>query len=310
MNSPKILVAGNSVVDLFFLGKSLQEREKNNRLSLALGGKYIVDEFFQYFGGGGANAAISLSRQGFPVTIWSNLGDDVFARQIVKHLKKENINSDLIKFKAEKTPISAILLTPEGEKTIITYRSNADLLEFDAKTQEEITKNKWFALFSLPKCPKEKKLIFLKTAKKSDCKIFLSLHGMEYLKGLDYLKNYLSYCDILHLNAHELADIFGSDAADLNFYKTNFAQKLKLPLLLVTYDIHGNFAYTQENIYYQPIVKVKKVIDTTGAGDAFAAGFLGKYLKTNSIKEGLAFGARNAASVIENLGAQNGLLYD
>lgn len=308
MNLTKILVAGNSVVDLIFWGKSLQEREKNNRLSLALGGKYVVDEFFQYFGGGGANAAISLSRQGFPVTIWSNLGDDTFARQIVDHLKKEGINSDLIEFKAEKTPISAILLTSEGEKTIITYRSNADLLEFDEKVQEEVTKNDWFALFSLAKCPKEKKLVFLKTAKKSGCKIFLSLHGMEYLKGLDYLKDYLSYCDILHLNAHELADIFGGDAANFNFYKTNFAQKLNLPLLLVTYDIHGNFAYTQGNIYYQPIIKVRKVIDTTGAGDAFASGFLGEYLKTDSIKKALLFGARNASSVIQYLGAQNGLL--
>lgn len=309
MSLPRILVAGNSVVDLIFKGKVFDERKKKNRLSLAFGGKYVSDDFYQFFGGGGANAAISLTRQGFDVLLWSYLGNDVFGRQIIRHLKKEKVKSKLIRFKAKQTPISSILLTSGGERTIVTYRSDADLLQLTSNVLREIKKRGWFVLFSLAKCPKKRKIEFLRQAKKDGLKIFLSLHGSEYYRGFDYLKDYFPFCDILHLNAHELADIFGGNAPDFDFKKTNFALKLGLPLLVVTYDIHGSFAYTSQRIYHQPIIKPKEIIDTTGAGDAFASGFLGEYLKTDSIEKALLFGAKNASSVIEHLGAQNGLLY-
>jgi len=304
----KILVSGSSVVDLIFKGEVFAKRQKNGRLSLAFGGKYVPEEFYQRFGGGGANAAVCLAKQGFDTVLWSYLGNDAFGRETAKNLRANKVNRRLIRFKAEHTPISTILLTPSGERTIITYRSDADLLTLNNAVRREMKKRNWFALFSLAKLSREKKLKILRKAKKEGLKIFLSLHGVEYLKGYGYLKPYFQLVDILHINAHELADIFGGNAPDFNFKKTNFSLKLKIPLLVVSYDVQGSFAYTKQKIYYQPIIKAKKVVDTTGAGDAFAASFLGEYLKADSIEKGLAFGARNASSVIQQLGAQKGLL--
>lgn len=308
MKPAKILVAGNSVVDLIFKGKIFEERRKKDRLSLALGGKYVPDEFFQFYGGGGANAAISLARQGFDVMLWTYLGNDIFGRQVARNLKNEKVKTKLIRFKAERTPISSILITPKGERTIVNYRSDADLLQINSAVLREMKKRNWFVLFSLAKCPKKDKISFLKQAKKDGLKIFLSLHGLEYFKGYDYLREYFHYCNILHLNAHELADVFGGNAPDFNFRKTNFSLKLKIPILVVSHDIQGSFCYTKEQIFYQPAIKVKKIVDATGAGDAFASGFLGEYIKTDSIEKALLLGAKNASSVIEHLGAQNGLL--
>ena len=84
-----------------------------------------------------------------------------------------------------------------------------------------------------------------------------------------------------------------------------FYFKFLLFLLCFPFLIFDN---TPEKIYHQSIVKVKKVVDTTGAGDAFASSFLGEYLKKDSIEAGLKFGAENASSVIQKLGAQNGLM--
>lgn len=307
-NLPKLLVAGNTVVDLIFKGKVFEERKKKGRLSLAFGGKYVPDEFFQCYGGGGANAAISLAKQGFDVMLWSHLANDPFGHQIIRYLKNQKIKTNLIRFKAEQTPISSIILTPSGERTIINYRSDADLLTLNSEVLREMVKRNWFVLFSLAHCPKKDKLSFLRQAKKDGLKIFMSLHGIEYMKGFDYLKPYFALADIVHMNAHELADIFGGNAPDFNFSKTNFSQKLNLPLLVVTYDIKGSFAYTPLKIYYQPIITAKKIVDTTGAGDAFASGFLGEYLKTDSVAKALFFGAKNSSSVITKLGAQNGLI--
>jgi ribokinase len=308
MKKAKILVAGSSVVDLIFKGKVFSDRTKKGRLSLAFGGKYVPEEFFQVYGGGGTNCAISLARQGFDTCLWSYVGPDSFGAEVIKNLKKEKVKTNLLRKKAVKTPLSSILLTPEGERTIINFRSNADMLEVDKKVLKEFKKRDWFVLFSLANLAKNYKLAFIKKAKQNNMKVFLSLHGTEYFKGLKYLKDYFSQTDILHLNAHELADIFGGDAPDFDFRKTNFAKKLNIPLLLTTYDIKGSFAYTKNKIYYQPIIKTSNVVDTTGAGDAWASGFLGEYLKTDSIKRAMLFAAKNSSSVIQKLGAHNGLL--
>lgn len=308
MNLKKIIIAGNSVIDLVYKGEVFAQRKKKDRLSLALGGKYVPEEFHQVYGGGGANAAISLAKQGFDVYLWTYLGNDLFGKQVIRNLKKEKVKTKLVRFKAERTPVSSILVTPTGDRTIINYRSNADMLELNSAVMREMKKRDWLALFSLAKLPKSNKLKILRQAKKDELKIFLSLHGSEYLKGFDYLKEYFSLADIIHMNAHELADIFGGNAKDFNFNKTNFAEKLKIPLLVISYDVKGSYAYTKGVIFHQKIVKAKKVVDTTGAGDAFASGFLGELLKTDSIEKALLFASQNASSTIEQLGAQNGLL--
>jgi len=307
-NSSRILVAGNSVVDLIFRGETFSKRREKDRLCLAFGGKYVPEEFFECYGGGGANAAISLARQGFDVSLWTHLGNDSFGRTISRNLRKEKVKTKLVRFKAKSTPISSILLTPQGERTIITFRSDADLITLNNGVRRAMNKRNWLALFSLAKLPKKNKLEYINLAKKNGMKIFLSLHGTEYLKGHDYLKEYFSLADLIHINAHELADIFGGNAPDFNFRKTNFAKKLNIPLLVVSYDIKGSFAYTKDKIYYQPIVKANKIVDTTGAGDAFASGFLGSLIKDDSIEKALHFGSQNASSLIQHLGAQNGLL--
>ena len=306
----KITILGSATVDLIFKGKIFDEREVKNRLSLALGGKYIVDEFYQYFGGGGANAAISLARQGFDVSLIAKVGKDVFGKRIRENLKREGIKKDLLMPTAKATQISAILVDSDGDRTIANYRGDADLIDLTKKIQKKIKKAAWFVIFSMAKLPKAKKLDFLRFAKQQGVKIFLSLHGTEYFKGFDYLKDYFKLADIVHMNAHECADIFGGNAEDFNYHKTNFGKKIGISLLVVSYDIKGSFAYTKEKIYHQPIIDTKKIADTTGAGDAFASGFLGKFIKTGDIKTSLKFATKNAASVIEHLGAQNGLLYN
>lgn len=311
MRKERIVILGSTTIDLIFKSKLLDKRKRGDRLSLALGGKYLADEFHQLFGGGGANAAVSLTKQGFkPILISQVSKDDVFADLVIDNLKKHKVNTTFVTKTASATQISAILVTAAGERTIVNYRSDADLIKLSPKIKGALRKGDWFVIFSMARLPKQEKLKFLKIAKKAGLKIFLSLHGEEYFKGLNYLKDYFKMVDIVQMNAHECADIFGGNAPDFNFYKTNFAKKLKLPLLVVSYDIHGSFAYTQDKIYYQDIVKEKRRVDTTGAGDAFSSGFLGKYIKTGNIQKSLYFGNCNATSIIEHLGAQNVFLKD
>lgn len=305
---PKILVAGNAGIDLYFRSQILTDRVVNERLDLALGGKYLAEEFYQFFGGGGANAAVSFAIQGFTTQLWSHVGNDDFGKEVVANLNQKKVNSDLVFTKADKTAVSCVLLTMKGDRTIINFRSNADNLQMEQKVSEAFSKNNWFVIYSLAHCQKDKKLGFIQEAKNKGLKVFLSLHSSEYAKGLDYLDEYFALADVVHLNAHELADIYGKKAKEIDFAKTNFGQTLKIPILLVSYDRSGSYAYADKQIYYQPMVPEKRRLDTTGAGDSFSSGFLGQYLKSGNIAQALLFGATNATGEVENLGAQTGLL--
>lgn len=305
----KILTIGSAVIDLIFLGKIFTQRIKGDRLSLAYGGKYVVDNFYQFFGGGAANAAVSLSRQGINSNIWTRTSKDFFGSLIVKNLKKEKVGCSLIKKNLDHSPISTILLDTYGNRTIINYRSSADKLDFGNKSRSFIKKCDWIAMFSMPHWGKENKIEVLKFARENNIKVFLSLNGNEYRKGLNFVSNFFPYCTILDLNIYELADLLGTKAEKISLEKENFSRKFNIPIVLVTCDKRGSFLHSLDEVIYQPALPVK-LADATGAGDAFSAGFLGKYVKTGNLKKSMEFAARNAKAEIEALGAQTGLLRD
>ena len=305
----KIIAIGSATLDLFFQSNDLPESKDGLRLSLAYGGKYVVKKFAQSVGGGGCNAAVSLARQGFQVYYWGKINRSRVGRLIWQALKKEGVKTNLIDLSSDRVTTSAILLGKRGEKTIIMYRSKNDFLQFTKKVQKTIRRCQYLYFADLALCPKKDKISWLKFAKEQGLKTFVALSGKEYKKGIRYLDEYFALSDIFILNAHELADIWGGDAPDLDLKKTNYGEKLNLPLLIVTHDIHGSYAYTKDKIFYEPIFKAK-VVDATGAGDAYASGFLGKYIKTNNIQQAMKFGTKNAASVISYLTTQKGLLRD
>ena len=309
MQTAKVIVAGSTTIDLIFLGKIFSQRKTADRLSLAYGGKYIVDEFYQFCGGGGANVSVSLSRQGIPTWLWSKVSQDNFGKIIYENLKREKVNLEFVERMLKNDPISAILLDYQGLRTIINYRAEADKLTFSDALGKQLKDFSWLALFSLPLWPKEEKIKVLKFAKENKVGIFLSLHADEYRRGLAYAAEYFKYSDILDLNVYELSTLLGKKPAALNLRRENFAKVLNIPMVLVTCDINGSYFYSADQSFHQPPIDVKRV-DTTGAGDAFSAGFLGKFIKTGDVKKSMEFATRNAVSEIEVLGAQTGLLYD
>lgn len=304
----KIITVGSATIDLYFQDDQLPQVK--NRLSLAYGGKYTAENFVLATGGGGANSAVSLARQGFEVFCWTKVGQGWMGETIISNLKKEKVNPQLVDNSSNETTISAILLGKNRERTIVTFRAKNDILDFSNLVKETMKQCQWLYFSNLTLCPKEIKIEWLKFAKKNGLKTMITVSGSEYKKGREYLNNFFALSDIFILNAHELADLWGGNAPDLDLKNKNYGVELNLPLLVVTYDVNGSYAYTADKIYYQPIVKPKQIADTTGAGDAYGSGFLGKYVKTGNIQDSMAFAARNASSVIEHISTQKGLLFD
>ncbi|MBN8502750.1 MAG: adenosine kinase, partial [Sphingomonadales bacterium] len=120
-------------------------------------------------------------------------------------------------------------------------------------------------------------------------------HGDDFRRLID-----AGEIDILFANHVELASLTGLD----DFHAGIDALKDKVPLLVVTRSEQGAVAATGGAIYEVPAEPVAQVVDTTGAGDLFAAGFLHGHVNGRPVAECLTLGAICAAEIISHYGAR------
>lgn len=297
---------GSATIDLFFQGGKFTLVD--NRISLAIGGKYRSDDFTEMLGGGGLNTAVGFSRLGLKSAYAGELSESWLGKEILERLKKENINTQYIVLGKIKQSISAVLLGNNGERTIISYIAPNYHKLLNLPIRKSIKSSRWL-FFCDHKSAKNYKLEVLKYAQRNNTKISLSLGADELKKGITHNEEYLRLSDIFFLNAHELADLVKRKYEDLELLRTNYAQILKTKILVVTDSKKGEYLYTKNKIIYKKPYPNREIKDTTGAGDAFAVGFLYSYIKGKTFEESMDFGSKNAVSVIEKLGAQTGLLY-
>ena len=115
----------------------------------------------------------------------------------------------------------------------------------------------------------------------------------------------LENVEILIINAHEFADVVKQLYKDIDF-KKNLIQKypfLKNKIVILTDGEKGSYGYTNEKVYFQEPVKVNKIVDATGAGDGYTAGFIAEYLKSKDISKAMANGAQYAVKILTKIGA-------
>lgn len=297
---------GSATIDLFFQGGKFTL--VNNRISLAIGGKYRSDDFSEMLGGGGLNTAVGFSRLGLKAAFAGELSESWLGKEILERLIKENVSTKYIILSKIKQSVSIILLGNNGERTIISYIAPNYHKLLNLPIRKSIKSSRWL-FFCDHKSAKNYKLEVLKYAQRNNTKIAISQGADELKKGISHNEEYLRLSDIFFLNAHELGDLVKRKYEDLELLKTNYAQILKTKILVVTDSKNGEYLYTKNKIIYRKAYPNKEIKDTTGAGDAFASGFLFSYIKGKTFEQALDFGSKNAVSVIEKLGAQAGLLY-
>lgn len=304
-----VLSIGSLTLDLFFQDKSLTIKKK--RFHLALGGKYVVESFRQGVGGGGGNVAVGLSRADIKTALWAQIGKGGVSKLILDRLLQEKVQTQFLTVDEEFTNLSAILLSIDGERTIINHRSRYHELKFTDNHRRLLRETKMVYLGNLPEVPLSKRIEILAFAKKHGNIICLNLGVKDCRLGLNKLKPLLAQVDYLLVNRYELADILGINPGELAPKLVNYCRPLfgdQSSTLIITDGEFGSYAQTLKENIYQLAYKVEKVIDATGAGDAFSSGFISGLFYGYPLKECLRAGARNSASVITKINAQDGLL--
>ncbi len=303
-----VITVGSATYDVFAktqfseLIKIIDPKGETDLLAFPSGSKIIIDELQFTSGGGGTNTAVALARLGHSVGFVGKLGEGTNSAFIHRELAKEKIDL-LCAHGKGMAGYSIILDTIEHDRTILAYKGANDHLRFSEIPLRKI-RAKWFyfsAMLSESFKTQEKLAVF---AKKQGIKIAFNPSTYLAKKGAAALKNILGATNLLVLNREEACLLAGNLKAKLLAKKLH---SLGPEIVAVTDGKNPLFVSDNNTLYIAKPPKVK-VIDATGAGDAFAASFLSGLIRKNDIEFALRLGLVNSASVLAHHGAKNILL--
>ena len=307
----KILGIGNAIVDVIC---KVDDNfiDQNNLIKSTMKLFFDENEFKNLItnlkiektvsGGSVANSIVGLSQLGDKVGFIGKVSDDEFGSKYEEGLKKENVEYFYSK-KKEVLPTGTclILVTPDSERTMCTFLGTAGKINENDISSDVIKKSEIIFLEGYLWDEGDPKRAFDKAINNAN-KIAMSLSDLFCVDRhkphfLNLVKNKL---DIVFANEQEIKSLINAKNFDEVIH---FSKQLK-KLMIVTRGEKGAVAIDGDEIIERNIQKNLKVIDLTGAGDLFAAGFLHGYINKLPINECLEKGTEMSSKVIQQIGAR------
>jgi sugar/nucleoside kinase (ribokinase family) len=306
----EVCAIGNAIVDVISF-VSDEFLEKNN---LTKGSMSLIDEKKAITlsknlkiekicaGGSAANTAYILGQKGLKTTFIGKIADDEYGEIFLNSLLQQNINFHHLSKGKNQTARSFILVSPDGQRTMATFLGDAGNIE-NQINQQLIKSSKIFYiegyLWDLPSSIKYLKEA-IEFAKANNIKIAFTLSDLFCVSRHqdDFLKIF-SLADIVFANKDEALSLF----KDGEFLDNAINNKT---IFIVTKDKDGVdiFDGISEKHHKIKVNVVENVADTTGAGDAFAAGFLYGICKNEDLEKSAKIGNDLARKIIQVIGAK------
>ena len=253
-------------------------------------------------GGSVANSIVGISQLGDDVGFIGKVSDDDFGGIYEDGLKKENVKYLYSKKKEElPTGTCLILVTPDSERTMCTFLGTAGKINEDDVSSDAIKQSEMILLEGYlwdegdPKKAFEKAILSAnKVAMSLSDQFCVDRHKPHFL---ELVKNKL---DITFANEQEIMSLIDAKSFD---EVINFSKSLG-KIIVLTRGEKGAVAINGDEVVECGINKGLKIVDLTGAGDLFAAGFLHGHLNNMSLKESLDKGTEMSSKVIQQIGAR------
>lgn len=303
----RILSIGAATQDVFVGGKSIHaQRDVRTHTyveQFPLGAKLELDEVIFDTGGGASNAAVTFARQGFDSAFAGKIGKDPAGAEVVRTLKREGIDTKHLRVDERiGTGYSLLLLADNGERTVLTYRGASHHLKAEDFYRGHELKADWVYVSSLAGNFDLLKRLLVHSHNRG-IKVAIN-PGKGELADPKRLKSLLGSVDILMANKEELRKLFGGERP----VDTMLHAMSHCPYVVLTDGPAGSYASNGQAIYSAGQYDRVKVIDRTGAGDAFCSGFVASIARGWSIEDALTFGSANSTSVVQSVGAKSGIL--
>ena len=263
----------------------------------------VLAQQFEYSpGGAGANVAAALSRLGCKTIFLGRVGDDENGRLLIQSFKDAGVQTDKIGVdQGLSTPTCFIAVSDSGERTIIalgnaTIISKAEELNLNAIRQAK-------ALY-LSDVDGELVCTAAREAHRGGATVFYGPGGWIVSKGIENLAPLLKDVDVLLVSRTEAEILVPESTPEA---ATRALLQMGIPVVVQTVGAEGVLVGSGGNIDHIPAVAVQTIVDTTGAGDAFAAGLIAGHIEGKSWASAARMGGVVASFKIGHLGARSGI---
>lgn len=306
MALPRILAIGKGTQDVFMKSDEFDPHTQGKHVytKLPLGLKMEVQDVTFSTGGNATNVAVTFARQGLDSAYMWGLGEDAASQSILDALDKEGVDTTHVIQKADyQSGYSVILIATNGERTILNHRGRAfgrsgHVFNFDA-----IKGYDWVYPTSLGDGGLKMLREIVDAAERHGAKIMLNPAGPE-LADREKLIGLLEGIDVLCVNKEEMQQLVnGETLEELALHALRY-----VPCAIVSDGPNGVVATDGKTIVRAGMYEDVPVVDRTGAGDAFASGFLSQWSQGKSLKDSIIFASANSTSVVASIGAKEGIL--
>lgn len=305
-----LISIGDTVIDTYIPldDAKIFSEEKELYLGLRYGQKIPVEDGISVVAGNAANNAVGASRLGLKTAIYTNVGnkdDDQNDDRIKAKLKKEGVDIRYVTETDDFPSNHNIVLTFKGERTILVHHQP---FKFELP---DLEKSRWVYLTSMAPNYTETPVInqLLNYLERTGAKLAYQPGTFQVKLGAKKQHRLLSSADFFIVNVEEAIHFLGHEL------------KVPVPIkkllsgigalgpknVVITDGSKGSFGFDGEK-YYKLECFPAKLVEMTGAGDAYATGTLAGLANGYDLSEAMRWGAANSASVVEQIGAQAGLL--
>jgi len=299
------------------------KNSKKDFMSYPYGHKIEINGFKTACGGGAVNTACNFAKLGLKTSTIIKIGKDSISTDIKNILTEYGISAEaVIEAENEITGFSVILVSFQGDRTVLAHRGpNATLktseIDFDA-----IKNSKWLYIAPLNGESTEVLDEIAEFAENNNVNMAINVGTSSIKRGEKYLKKILETAEVVLMNADEATMLtkiqIRPDTKTEKFSKELIhpdirkmlrkLKKTKAKIVVITDGKNGAYAFDGKT-FYQCGEFPAAVVSTLGAGDAFASTFVSFLEKTEwDIEKSMLAASINSASVVEQFGAQDGLL--
>ncbi|TSD03787.1 MAG: Sugar kinase, ribokinase family [Parcubacteria group bacterium Greene0714_36] len=253
--------------------------------------------------GNSANAAVSAARLGLKSALVSNIGDDYFGKECMDVFAAEKVGTEFIKINAGKKTNYHYVLWYDAERTILVKHEEYPYALPDIGTP------RWMYLSSVG----ENGLDFHAEIEKylethPDVKLAFQPGTYQMKFGREKLVGIYKRTEVFFCNKEEARRILETEEDDVKKLMLEIAA-LGPKIVAVTDGVNGAYAYDGKEAWQMPLYPdPKPPLQRTGAGDAFSSAFTVALALGKSVEEALAWGPINSMSVVQGIGARQGLL--
>ena len=271
---------------------------------------YPVDRIAMTIGGDAINEATIISRLGYKTALMSRVGEDAAGKFILDFCQKEGINIESLHIDLKTdTSINVGLVTEDGERTFVTNRNGSlwktDITDVDFSRFKGARLLTLASIFNCPLLDNKSLVQIFRKAKEEGMIICADMIKPRFSEKLEDIAEALGYIDYFFPNYDEACLLSGEK--DLDAIADSFL-KYGVKHVIIKTGKEGCFIKTNKESVKVPAISGIQAIDTIGAGDNFAAGFITALLDGKELINCAQFANATASIAVQNPGATTGVL--